>query len=466
MRAIIIILFFINGAYLCFSQGKGISHLYSTIVSQNEKFGLVEDGTGKVVLLIEYDTVISHTLFKGVYSFSKNNKYGYAKLLYNWDEQSYSWEISNCIYDTIYYLNLADDFIVLKENSSYSYQHLDIQTILQDNMLYEKDKAIIRDVYLSSNNYDTLYPSESNLILKRKDKYGIHIGFNHELECQWDSITQYNKHYLVWKGEKFAHLTAYWNYDGEEIAKAHNYILTTPYIFRKFNELKYSDNYMFCVQHDVPLRIFENFGTKEVVIHFNNGEVLKVDTAFNYNISVNSKYQYYVISAKFNEESTVIKEIKTTFNKNTVKYEVIFDRFHPKVNQLFFVNKNGEIVRSMDSSMNIYYYNNDNYILAYDYSSLNPNFVPMMVIDIESGKIIKKYSKKNTIYDIEYYSQYSTIFATKYNGSNLKNETTPSGTVYTYNDGRLKKKTIGYLKYDYIKKKHVIVRFKWMVRRF
>ena len=71
MRAIIIILFFINGAYLCFSQGKGISHLYSTIVSQNEKFGLVEDGTGKVVLLIEYDTVISHTLFKGVYSFSK-----------------------------------------------------------------------------------------------------------------------------------------------------------------------------------------------------------------------------------------------------------------------------------------------------------------------------------------------------------------------------------------------------------
>jgi hypothetical protein len=462
MRTILCFLLLLIVWSHCFSQV--IKQQHSTIVELNEKYGLVEDGTGKVVLSNEYDTVISFTPFKGVYSFRKNNKFGYAYLLFNWNKETYSWVVSECIYDTIYYHDLAvADFLIYKEKNHLKYQNFEVRPIYQNNGFTYPDKAIIKSDYTSSNSYDTLYPSESNLILKYNDKYGIHIGFNHELECQWDSITQYNKHYLVWKGENFAHLTAYWNYDSEEIAKAHNYILTTPYIFRKFNEIKYSDNFMFCVQHDEPLRIFENFGTKEVVIHFNNGEVLKVDTAFNYNVSVNSKNQYFVISAKFKEESTVIEEIKTKFNKNTVKYEVIFDRFHPKVNQLFIVNKNGEIVRSMDSSMNIYYYNNDNFILEYDYSSLNPNFVPMMVIDIESGKIIKKYSKKNTIYDIEYYSQYSTIFATKYKGNSMSTETNPQRDVTSQIDGRLKKQTIGYLKYDYIKKMHKIVRFKWML---
>ncbi|MBK7129638.1 MAG: AhpC/TSA family protein [Crocinitomicaceae bacterium] len=284
-----------------------IDQIFSTIVSHEGKYGLVENKSGNTVLPIDYDTVVNHTESQTVYSFKKDDKYGYALLIFDEQMWEYHWEITELIYDTVYFKNFYEwdaysNYLVKKRNGRYEFLSFDFEVIWNPYRAHRTDKSwCIINYYASKNSYDTLYFSATvdrrdydtiyRLVYRNNNKIGLqylHYETNCELPCLWDSVTYdpiKHKDY-VWKDGKFAILFIHWTGElGWRLGEANNFVLSTPYAFTNKDEFYIKDldlgsPVVVVIQHGKPFKIYIDYGSKEINFHYADGSDLIVDTSY------------------------------------------------------------------------------------------------------------------------------------------------------------------------------------------
>lgn len=492
MKLFLFFFFFIPSSF--FSQN--IKDITSTIVERDGKFGLVEDGSGKTVLTIDYDTIINLTLFKGFYSYKKNGKYGYARLIRNVElkenyrlyDSSY-WEISENEYDEVLLDSQWADVVILKKGNVNYFQIHDMYFIhdLDQNPHHIIEKrAFIEGVYNSKIEYDSIYIDQNIIFLQSNNKWGLCLQeFKKELPCQWDSVTplKRNEKYIsflyVWKNSKMALLKTNWNINDPGVAESRNYILTTPYEFNSTNELiinnsSYFDNKVFVNQINKSIRFFDMETLKETIIQSEKGPLLRIDTTKEYNIYFIGKRE----SEKSIKNQNFILTSVNSKNWNHLTYDYKLKSLKSNIitgpfsSQLYF-NKydvNGSTISSysetdfMYKTLNIK--NDYDIVLGYNLSSTDSNNVSVTLYSSFDKTIIKQYSKKNKFIDVEdgviYSIDVTDINQHLKNGRSIQFGRYSDESPWEYRKLRLKTKVIGYIKYDPIESKYRVVRFKWM----
>lgn len=461
-----------------------IDQIFSTVVSHEGKYGLVENKSGNTVLPIEYDTIISCTTFQCVYIFSKADQYGFALLIFDVEEWMYHWEIFEPIYDTVYYKTAADPYVihylVRKKDNQYDFLRLDHGVIWNPyrSVRNYETSYTIEQYYTSQNTYDTLFitagktefasPGQvkwvgQRLIYGRDNKFGLHY-FNKETDCElpclWDSVTYdpiKHKDY-VWKDGKFAILFIHWAGDlGWRLGEANNFVLSTPYAFTNKDEfdidyhldLGSQSSVVFVIQHGKPFKIYIDYGSKETIFHYADGSPLLVDTNFTYNIIRNDSNLLIDV---------VLKQRHPFQESNEINDNTFLCR-----NKLYFATEDGKIEYSLTDLMT-----------DYEIIDTDDNGCPSY-----SGLIIGRLKKtrndlgwEDTIYRevFRIYDIKSDSVLWEVQGFNksyyLDNETCRIYSIrYRYIDYWTKDiKKIGYIAYN--KKGLKVCRYKWIANWF
>ncbi|MBK7129640.1 MAG: hypothetical protein IPM74_05950 [Crocinitomicaceae bacterium] len=283
--------------------------IFSTIVSHEGKYGLVENKSGNTVLPIEYDSVISYTSAHIIFSFYKNHKHGYALLFFDKDEWEYHWEISELDYDTIY--SPLHGYLIRKKDNRYDFLCMWDEVLWSPyrdpEVSWRNNKyRILTTKFTSAHSYDTIFLSmgktrfmkdevssyiPAKIVFRENNQVGFHLikdDVSIETPCQWDSLVYVNTFCdYAWKDGKFAILFTDWGDYGEpqRIAESSNYILTTPYIFTNKDEfyIEYLDlgsPVVVVIQHGKPFKIYIDYGSKEINFHYADGSDLIVDTSY------------------------------------------------------------------------------------------------------------------------------------------------------------------------------------------